>query len=446
MRLTPVFMLAVIAIAAAIPAALGISINSVALSAAVVVGFALLIERGVPAGYSAFGQAGQVGDRSVNVEQEYKRVQNDLHEVGADLKAYAKDTKEGMSDLSARVLAVEQELVGGKHGNKFAGLAGPMQTVGSMATQNLEDNQAFTSLKEWNIGTCRIKLQAPIKAALTNDQGESGNYMPSDPERGAIVTEAKRPLRLLDVMPSRPTTSDSVEFVQMNSDGEAGEQVLEGDEKASIELDGELKKSEIVTIAAHTTASRQVLSDHSALQAAIDRMIRYKLLSKLEQRIINGTGGQGHIDGLINQGAQFIPTIGQTRADIIGEALVRQADNGYMPNLILMNSLDWFKIQITKSTTDEEYMFGSPTMPVPPSLWNASVVASPSVPEGTALTIDTSFTTVLDREAPSVMLSNSHKDYFTRNLVAILGELRAGLEILDAFAVYKMDLSPSSGA
>lgn len=51
---------------------------------------------------------------------------------------------------------------------------------------------------------------------------------------------------------------------------------------------------------------------------------------------------------------------------------------------------------------------------------------------------------VLDREQPSVMLSNSHKDYFTRNLVAILGELRAGLEVRDGFAVYRMDLNASS--
>lgn len=69
------------------------------------------------------------------------------------------------------------------------------------------------------------------------------------------------------------------------------------------------------------------------------------------------------------------------------------------------------------------------------------VVSTASMPEGEAMTIDTSFTTVLDREAPSVLLSNSHKDYFTRNLVLILGELRAGLEVLDTAAIYKMSLA-----
>jgi hypothetical protein len=35
--------------------------------------------------------------------------------------------------------------------------------------------------------------------------------------------------------------------------------------------------------------------------------------------------------------------------------------------------------------------------------------------------------------------------YFTRNLVAILGELRAGLEVLDRLAVHKFSLTAPAG-
>lgn len=54
--------------------------------------------------------------------------------------------------------------------------------------------------------------------------------------------------------------------------------------------------------------------------------------------------------------------------------------------------------------------------------------------------LDTSYTSVLDRQAVSVLISNSHKDYFTRNLILILAELRAGLEVLDTLAVRKTTL------
>ena len=246
-------------------------------------------------------------------------------------------------------------------------------------------------------------------------------------------------------MPSRPTSSDAFEYIQLNATGDASEQVLEGDEKAEIDFEGELLNGAIATIAAHTTASKQVLADNAGLQAAIDRVIRHKVLSRLEHQLINGPGGQGKIQGLLDHATAFVPTIGSTPADIVGESLVQQANNGYLPNLILMNPLDWYRLQITKTETEGEYLFGSPTMPVPPALWNASVVSTPSVPEGTGLTVDTRFTTVLDREQMSVMVTNTHKDYFTRNLVKILGELRAGLEVTDAWAVYKFDLGFSSG-
>ena len=142
-----------------------------------------------------------------------------------------------------------------------------------------------------------------------------------------------------------------------------------------------------------------------------------------------------------NQATAYAPVVGETVADIIGEALQAQSNDGYQPNLVLMNPLDWFRLQITRNNeTDEEYLFGSPTLPLPPSLWNTRVVTPASMPAGTVLTIDTSFVTVLDREQMSVMASNTHADYFIRNLVAILGELRAGLEILDTRAVFKLAL------
>ncbi len=234
-----------------------------------------------------------------------------------------------------------------------------------------------------------------------------------------------------------------MEFIQFSGTGEAAEQEHEGDTKAELEFEGTPARAEIVTIAGWTTASKQALSDAPALQSQIDRVIRHKVLAKLEDRLINGVGGQGKINGLWNQPIALVPTIGETPADMIGEALVTMANDGYVPNLVLMNPVDWFRLQITrKNDTDDEYVFGSPTAPAAPSLWNTRIVPTRSVAARRVMTIDTSLVTVLDREQMSVVLNNTHADYFVRNLVAILGELRAGLEILDTAAVRKFDLPP----
>ncbi|MBF8766026.1 phage major capsid protein [Pseudomonas putida] len=369
-----------------------------------------------------------------------------LQQITASVKTATEGVEsvvKNQKTIEARIGDLEQEVVRGNGG--WLPTQSAQASIGALAMQQVEEgNQAgFENLKQWNAGTCRINLNAGIRAALTNDGagGAGDSSVPRQPEQRGIFTSPGRPLRLLEALPSRPTTRDSVQFVQLGTTGEAAEQIKEGDEKAAVDFEGTPQTANIVTIAAHTTASRQVLSDHPALQAAIDMLIRRKLLDRLENQLVNGPGGEGRINGLRNQATIFTPTIGTTPADIIGESLTRQADRGYLPSLVLINPMDWFRLQITKKATgDEDYIFGSPTMPIPPALWNTMVVPTASMPEGEAMTIDTSFTTVLDREAPSVLLSNSHKDYFTRNLVLILGELRAGLEVLDTAAIYKMSL------
>ncbi|QOD90164.1 phage major capsid protein [Lysobacter sp. CW239] len=331
-----------------------------------------------------------------------------------------------------------REMGGATVGNRLA------VSVGASVTKGIGENPAFAALKEWNQGTARLNIDAGIRAAMGNENfvPTDGTFYPSQPERrdGAVL-KPQRPLRLMDVLPSRPVKTDSVEFVQLNATGDATEQIKEGDEKQGITFAGVKQSAIVATIAGHTTASRQVLDDVNTLKSQVDSVLSHKVLSRLEHQLINGAGGAGQINGLLTQASAFVPTIGTTEADIIGEALVAMANAGYAPGLVLMNPMDWFRIQLTrKNETDDEYVFGSPTVPVPPSLWNTRIVTTPSIAARSALVVDTAFTTVLDRQKVSVLVSNSHADYFTRNLIMILAEMRAGLEVLDVNAVRKLTL------
>lgn len=377
----------------------------------------------------------------MSIQTDVEAINRSLGEVRDQLIAH----RDGREEVAARLQTLEQIVAMGGRGGDLGLPASP----GAQALDTLRESHAFAALREWNQGTARVGISAGIRAIInTPSEGASseGAYMPNQPERAGIYGPAPRPLRLLEVLPSRPTGADSVEHVRLHYTGNPAEQVREGDEKQAMEVEGELVRANISTIAAHVTASRQVLSDHAALQSNIDTTLRNRLLARLEHQLINGPGGEGKIEGLIQLAAAFVPTIGQTPADIIGEALVAQSDMGYTPSIVVMNPMDWFRLQLTrKAEADQEYLFGSPTMPVPPSLWNTQVVRSPAMPQGEALTIDPAHVTLLDREAASVMLSNSHLDYFTRNLILILGELRAGLEVRDTWAVYHMNLAaPSS--
>src|SRR5690606_38100416 len=154
---------------------------------------------------------------------------------------------------------------------------------------------------------------------------------PSQPERHGPVGPALAPLRLIDALPSRPVSSDSVEFTQISATGDAAPQSYEGAEKANIDMDGELQTAKIITSAGDATASVQLLAHAPALRQVIDRVLRHKSMSNLESQLMYGSGVGANMEGLMTQASVLTPTIGTTTADIYGEARVRMVDAGYSP-------------------------------------------------------------------------------------------------------------------
>jgi len=377
------------------------------------------------------------------ISEEVSALGNDLSET---LKAFTESNqaiKQHGAEVNSRLLALEQSFLAGGDGQQRQ--HGTLRDVSGEVVRSLGESTAFAALKEWNHGTARTKLSASIRAIVTEGRGDSNSStMPSNPERSGIVGPVLPPLSLIQVLPSRPTTSDSVEHVRLNVTGDAAQQVKEGDEKAELDFEGTLVRADVITVAGHTTASKQVLSDNGALQSQIDLVIRSKVMSKLEDHILNGQGGDD-IEGLLHLATVMVPSLTTTPADRIGETVTAMRANGYNPNVIVMNVWDWLKLGITKDA-DGNYQFGSPLSPAGMTLWNSPVVTSSKIPQGQVLVLDTAYITVLDREAANVMVSNSHKDYFTRNLVLILGELRAGLEVLDGQAIYLVDLEDATSS
>ncbi len=351
-----------------------------------------------------------------------------------------------INELRANLQSAEQCLARiARGGDGFIAQATP--SIGASVRQMIHDGEAdgFNALHEGNSQKASVKLEVGIRAALTHGGSSSdGGNMPSQPETGGVYGGPVRRLSLLEALPSRPTTRDAVEFVRVVADGDADVQETEGAEKAEVDLEGELARAEIVTVAGHTTASKQVLGDHAALASVVDRVMRGKVLTKAENELVNGTGTPGHVEGLLAQAPTFTPTIATEPADVIGECLASMADAGYIVGFVLLNPLDWFELQTQRATPSGEYLFGSPAAPIPPSLWNTPVVLSSSIAQGTGIAVDPAYVTLLDRQQVTVEASEHHNSNFTRNLVTIRAEARVGLEVTDQLALRKFDLTTSS--
>jgi len=356
-------------------------------------------------------------------------------------KEYQDEDREKRSMILSRLQDIEQRVSADQHKGIHYGSDVPVINLSPV----FEDAR-FAHVRNGTKGAAvsAVLEETSIKALVndSSDVSSGDNTFATRPDRlGLRLGQALRPLRLLDVLPSRPVSSNAIEYVQLDWAGDPDYQLAEGDEKAEMDFEGTLKTANIATIAVHTTASAQVLDDTTALSSQIQRVMTHKVSDFVERNLITGSGTGNRIHGLYHQ-ASTITTGQDGVAERIGQAIVTMENEGYTVNVILMNPNDWFELSITKDA-DGNYIYGNPASPASPSLWNRPVITSPSIPEGTAMVGNTAELNVLDRQQPTVFISRDHKDYRTRNLVLILVEVRVGMELYDTKAFRKIDLGAS---
>lgn len=321
---------------------------------------------------------------------------------------------------------------------------GPAEAIAKAL--NADRFKEFAAGKLPNSG--KIELDIGLKA-LTSLQGS-----PATPPAGydvqrdtmAIQTPVQQRLRVLDTLPQRDTTSNKVGFPLLDfseTSGGADYQNGEGTQKAEADFMSDWAEASIATIAVHTEASKQVLDDVEGLVEAVQLLLRYKLANKTDIELMSGDGAKFHIEGLRTQATAFTGTAA-TGVDRIGKAGAVLASQGYQPNIVYVNPLDYFDFSSERSEGDGQYVAGGWSRPANSPIYNLTPIQTMAVPVGEALVLDTAVTKVLMRELPSITFGWVN-DQMTRNMITILAELRLGLLVQDRKGLLKVDLTSPGG-
>lgn len=320
----------------------------------------------------------------------------------------------------------------------------------SLLVKSFTESQQFTSMVEGANSTGRVQIDGVQIKALTNaGQGIAGStsYDVQAQRDGGLYNDPRRPLSLLDVLPSLPVTSSSFEYVKLaNYVNTAAFQIEEGQQKAESNFDMAPESANIATVAHWTKASVQVLDDEPSLGQRLLDLLQYGVLSKLESEIVAGAGGKGKIRGLIDQATVHAAPLNMDGTlmepiERIGHAVTELKTNGWQPGVIILNPADWFIIATIKAT-DKQYIMGSPREAAPLMLWDVPVVLTPSLARNSAIVLDTKQVAILDRQTPTLAASREEGQNFTSNMVTLLGELRAGLAVFAPGAVLLVDITP----
>lgn len=285
-----------------------------------------------------------------------------------------------------------------------------------------------------------------LKAVITGLSSTSGGALVVNDRTNILVPAVRDEMRVADLLRRMSTSSDTVEYVRVTTETNAAVPVLEA---TSVSTGAKPESSvalAVVTaivenIAHFINITRRAAADAGQLRGYIDDFLMWGLLDILNDQIINGTGTtpelQG-IDDLSGTQAQAWDTdiLTTTRK---ARTLVR-ITGGAMPTAYVLNPLDWQTIDLL-TDNENRYYFGGPSGVGQPVLWGLPVVEDEAVTQGLGFVGDWRMGVIWDREQANILMTDSHSDYFIRNILTLLAELRVAVGWLRPAAFVEMDLT-----
>ncbi len=302
------------------------------------------------------------------------------------------------------------------------------------------------------------RLLTERKDLVTGDSVTSAGAFVQTDYTGIYEPLGRHALNVLDLISRRQTTSDLVEFVRQTTRVQEAAptqeaNVTDSDSTATGAITGEKpegavgfeKVQEAVkTIAVWIPATKRALSDAAQVRGIIDQELRDDLLEALESQIVSGNGVGENFTGILNTSGILAQAWDTNILTTARKAITTLEVTGRaMPTAWVLHPQDWETIELTQDDNGR-YYFAGPQQRGPRTLWGVPVTTSQSLTQGTGILADWRKAVMWDREEASIQVSDSHSDFFIRNMVAILAEMRAAFGLIRPSAFVEVDLESGS--
>lgn len=303
-------------------------------------------------------------------------------------------------------------------------------------------------------------LKALVGTDPAGDGSGAGNLW--DPQRIPTVQATWPELNLRNVVTVGQTSSDSITYARIlragagsvNNAAGVPEAVtaaavgsgvpavtpVQAGVKPESAIEFEKVIAPVITLAHWIPATKKALSDAGQLRTLIDNFLRRGLEAELERQILLGDSSAGEeFDGLVNTDGIQTQAFDTNIVKTIRKALTKVRKYG-RPNAVLVSPGTAERIDLLQMGTGQ-FFGGGPFGPANPTIWRQPIVEVPGLSDDIVMVGDFSTAVVWDREDATITATDSHLDFFTRNLVAILAESRAAFGVLDPALIAKVTVT-----
>lgn len=397
---------------------------------------------------AAGGQNGGAG------EAEFKALstalKNKLDEVSRQAETILKDAKEGketalevkasadksIRELNEQMAAFDARITEAEQKGVRRGGGGEPLEIKSLG-QHLVDSDQFKKAREEGSqyrGQIRVPVETKAMMTVTGVLGTqaslSNSLIASD--RQGMVNLPDRTLKVRDLITPGQTTSNSIEYpVEKLFDNQAAP-VAEGARKPESTLAFDMQNTGVKTIAHIFKGSRQLLDDAVGLVSYIDGRARFGLRFAEEGQLLYGNGTGQNLKGIIPQASAYVQPFavtGETAIDRLRLAILQATLALYPSTGIVLNDLDWARIEMTKDAQGR-YIIGNPQGSIAPTLWGLPVSTTLAMNANSFLVGAFQMgAQIFDRMAIEVLLSTENEDDFVKNMITIRAEERLALAV-----------------
>ncbi len=278
------------------------------------------------------------------------------------------------------------------------------------------------------------QIEAVLKDVVSGQFPSERTYLPFFPL-------PQRELRIRDLMPVAGIDTPQLEYAQITGYSNNAKGMAEGLAKPQSEITTAVRLEAAKLLATFIPVTRNAIEDVGQLRNYIDSVLEYFLQLEEDRQLLSGIGnveftGLLNTPGILTRNGAGDTSNGQldTFRKSITDLQTAFGDAGFSPNGLVMHPADWEERELAKDSTGRYILIpstGTPSGGSEQRLWRVPVVVTPAISQGTALmgAFDVGCTLWV-YHGLNLRVTDSHSDWFTKNLLAILAEFR------ELFAVY----------
>lgn len=315
----------------------------------------------------------------------------------------------------------------------------------------LREDGTFNSKREFK----ELELTEPMSQSFFKSliTGRRSDIAVADAQPERLPGIDRLPWAVLgieDLISIGTTDSDSIEYIRMFARTIAAKVVPEAQTDAPIgsgagtaedplvtarmaglkpQSDWRLeKKTEAVKNIAHWVAlSRKSMNDRGQVVSVINDDLLFGIRQFVGMEVMAGDGTEDHLRGIYHTTGKGLYVQGtrdpdENKMDAIHRAITINSLLGLPATAVGMNDLEWEDIRLTKDPVNGGYLFGPPSQVGPKVIWGVPVATGIAFQDGRPVVGQWNRYQLSVRRPPRILASDSHADFFVRNLVALLAE------------------------